>query len=201
MKKLLFVILAAFLLLPACKESLKAEKNKNYVMKAVEIQLGTLLSVTDNKKFTKNIPSDFRFNLNNREISFKELTKGKNVILNFWGTWCGVCLSEMPGLIEISNDYKAKNWIVIGILKEKTLKGKEEDIYTRFKRVSRALDELGIPFINIVGSDKLMEELKNAYGGFSGAPFWVFINSSGKIFRSTPGGFEKNVIELLMNDK
>lgn len=32
-------------------------------------------------------------------------TRGKITILNFWGTWCGPCVRELPEFEEIANDY------------------------------------------------------------------------------------------------
>ncbi len=31
---------------------------------------------------------------------------GKTVVLNFWGTWCGPCVVEMPGIQEVYERYK-----------------------------------------------------------------------------------------------
>lgn len=31
--------------------------------------------------------------------------KGKINIINFWGTWCTPCVQEIPGFIEVSNQY------------------------------------------------------------------------------------------------
>lgn len=39
----------------------------------------------------------------------------KLIILNFWATYCPICLKEIPNFISLYNDYKDKGVIVIGI--------------------------------------------------------------------------------------
>lgn len=45
--------------------------------------------------------------------------KGKYVLLDFWGTWCGPCKGEIPKLKEIYEKYSNKNFIMIGIANDK----------------------------------------------------------------------------------
>jgi len=45
--------------------------------------------------------------------------KGKVVLLNFWATWCRPCLTEIPDLNQLQNDYKNKGLEVIIISDEK----------------------------------------------------------------------------------
>jgi thiol-disulfide isomerase/thioredoxin len=39
----------------------------------------------------------------------------KAVIVNLWATWCGPCRIEMPELVKLSKEYKARGLEVIGL--------------------------------------------------------------------------------------
>ena len=49
-----------------------------------------------------------------RMVSLKEF-RGKYVLLDFWATWCGPCLEEMPNVADAYQKYKNKNFTVVGI--------------------------------------------------------------------------------------
>lgn len=36
----------------------------------------------------------------NRKVDFRELTKGRVTIVNFWASWCAPCLEELPSLVK-----------------------------------------------------------------------------------------------------
>jgi thiol-disulfide isomerase/thioredoxin len=40
---------------------------------------------------------------------------GKVIVLNFWATWCGPCVSEMPALQKLADTYKDRGLSVVGI--------------------------------------------------------------------------------------
>lgn len=41
--------------------------------------------------------------------------QGKVLLLNFWATWCPPCVSEMPELVALQNEWAGKNLQVVGI--------------------------------------------------------------------------------------
>jgi len=49
-----------------------------------------------------------------KELSLASL-RGKPVVLDFWATWCGPCQAEMPIVNGISQRYRDKGLVVVGV--------------------------------------------------------------------------------------
>ena len=41
--------------------------------------------------------------------------KGKVVLLDFWATWCGPCVKEMPNVKRLYDRFKGKDFVLLGI--------------------------------------------------------------------------------------
>ncbi len=52
--------------------------------------------------------------LDGNTITLQQM-KGKVVLLNFWGTWCGPCRKEIPDFINLSKKYKKDGLEIVGI--------------------------------------------------------------------------------------
>lgn len=51
---------------------------------------------------------------NGKMISIRDF-RGKYVLVDFWASWCGPCLREMPNVVKLYKEYKGKNFEILGV--------------------------------------------------------------------------------------
>lgn len=109
--------------------------------------------------------------LNGKMISLSDF-RGKWVVLDFWGSWCGWCIKGFPALKEAYQKYGDK-MVVIGI----DCNESEADWREGVKKHE-------LPWINVYNGDD--QALYQAYN-ITGFPTKAIINPEGKLVNLTVG--------------
>lgn len=113
--------------------------------------------------------------------------KEKTILLNFWGTWCGPCRSEMPDLQAVYEDYgkNEKDLVVLGVAAPNLgQEGSAEDI-TAF------LEENGYTYPTLMNEDA---SLFYSYG-ISSFPTTFMIDKNGNVYGYIMGAQSREVFD------
>ena len=116
-----------FALIKAGKEKDGVEALKKYV--AIEpnsSQAGQAKTVIANPKLAgESLAIDFKVKTYaGEELSLSNL-KGKVVLLDFWATWCGPCIVEMPAVKATWQKYQNDNFVIVGVSLDRNKKAFE----------------------------------------------------------------------------
>jgi len=100
------MLLIGAVLLTGC-QNMTDDTNTNAATEAIE---GTTDTAADTAIIYNDLQvgdkaPDFDFELLNDETVKLSDYQGKVILLNFWATWCGPCVSEMPDIQKISDTY------------------------------------------------------------------------------------------------
>ena len=115
--------------------------------------------------------------------------KGKYVLVDFWASWCGPCRAENPNVVHAYNEFKGKNFAIVGVSLDK-----EKDAWQEAVRADK-LDWTQISDLKYWGS----EAVKTF--NFDGIPFNILIDPQGKIIAQGLRGddLENKLKEVLTN--
>jgi peroxiredoxin len=106
--------------------------------------------------------------------------KGKITVLNFWATWCGYCVKEIPEFNHLNRKYGAQGVQIVGV-----------SLDASARVVRRFIEDRPISYDVLMGN----REISFDFGGIAGLPTTFIIDQQWRIRQVFPGYVGQYVIE------
>ena len=158
MKKFLVLICAGLLLLCGCAKK-----------PAADLYIG---DVVYEKFTTKSLSGDI---VNESVLQGNTLT-----MVNVWGTFCGPCIREMPGIEKVYQKYKSQGFNVVGLICDGT--DREFNIlYDKRVTAEKIVEQTGVTYTSLFYSKDMVTTV---VPDFETVPATYFVNKEGKLVGS-----------------
>lgn len=115
--------------------------------------------------------------------------RGKYVLVDFWASWCGPCRNENPNVVQAFNQFKNKNFTILGVSLDRP--GQKENWL-------KAIKDDHLTWTHVSDLKFWQSEVVAVYQ-FGGIPFNVLVDPDGKVVAENLRGnaLEQKLQELL----
>lgn len=165
----------------------KAEKHlKDYpdekMNKLVEGRIKSIKASAD----LKTKPFELKFTaVDGREVDVSKL-QGKVVLIDFWATWCGPCVAELPNVLKAYKELHAKGFEIVGISLDSDKAELEGFVKAKGMEWPQYFDGKG-----------WQNEISSKYGINSIPAMWLLNKKGMVVSTNARGGLEERVTKLL----
>lgn len=139
------------------------------MMRKLLLLIGSLLCLSAHAQDSSALFAATLSGLDDKPVALAQW-QGKPLIVNFWARWCGPCRTEIPELIRLRQDHKAKGLEVIGIA--------IEDQAEPVRDFAKAY-EMDYPLL--LAKDQGFALMKALGNTKMGLPFTVAVDRQGKL--------------------
>ena len=102
--------------------------------------------------------------------------RGKYVLIDFWASWCGPCRMENPNVVKAFNEFKGKNFTILGVSLDQNKDSWEKAIAQDHLNWTQMSD---LKYWNSQAVETF---------GFQGIPFNILVDPSGKVIAESLRG-------------
>jgi thiol-disulfide isomerase/thioredoxin len=117
--------------------------------------------------------------------------KGKVVLINFWGYWCGGCVKEMPTLCHLHEKYKDRGLVIVGVhIDAQGEVDTVEKLDQRTLKYRSGIWHGDIPYPTALASGQSFGKARSRAGsgyGVTGYPTTVIVGRDGRVIGEVVG--------------
>jgi thiol-disulfide isomerase/thioredoxin len=133
----------------------------------------------------------FRDAVSGKPISIKSL-KGQVVVIDFWATWCGPCVAELPKMKQLYAEYKGNGVEFIGV----SLDGPGEGL----NKLLALVEERRIDWPQYYQGGSWQSEFSQSWG-ISAIPTVFVVDADGKLYSTEARGQLDRLIPALLKQR
>ena len=122
--------------------------------------------------------------LEGEEITLSDYFGKKVVMLEFWATWCNICVEEIPNILKNYDRFKDMGFEILAI----TLQSGDDE------EIKRVIDELGVSYPVLI--DEKLKVATKIYGLAGPIPLKVIIGADGVVKYSHVGDYPPGEDEI-----